>query len=46
MHGSDFNPAIPTHLRPGILSNDLRPMPVVNHMVTHPVRECHMVPAE
>ena len=39
----DPNPAIPTRLRPGIPSNDFRPMPVVNHMVSHPVRECHMV---
>ena len=39
----DPHPAIPTHLRPGIASNDVRPMPVVNHMVAHPVRECHMV---
>ena len=42
----DPNPAIPTHLRPGILSNDLRAMAVVNHMVAHPVRECHMVTDE
>src|SRR5262249_49583083 len=42
----DANPAIPTHFRPGIPSNHLRPMPVVNHMVAHPVRECQMVTDE
>jgi len=43
---SDLNPTIPTHLRPRILGNDLRPMPVVNDMVAHPVRERHMVTDE
>jgi len=40
---SEPNPTIPTHFRPAILSNDLRPMPVVNHMVAHPVCERNMV---
>lgn len=40
------NPTIPTHLWPRILSDALRPMPMVNHMVAHPVRECHMVTDE
>ena len=36
------NPTIPPHLRPAILGNDLRSMPVVNHMVAHPACECDM----
>lgn len=41
--GSDPNPAVPTHLRPCILGNDLRPVPVVRDMVSHPSRECDVM---
>src|SRR5689334_5861268 len=46
LEGGDANPALPTHLRPGILGNDFRPMLVVHHMVAHPVGECQMVTNE
>jgi hypothetical protein len=46
LDGGEPNPAIPTHLRPGILSNDLRPMAVVNHMVAHPGCERQVVTDE
>ncbi len=41
--GGDGGPAIPTHVRPGILSDDLGPMTGVNDMAAHPVREGDMV---
>ena len=40
------DPALPTHRRPGILSDNIGTIRVIKDVVAHPVRKCHVAPDE